>query len=125
MIMADRADKKTLGRRGEDLACRALKKERYKILAKNWRCRQGEIDIIAEDRGKALCFIEVKARSGAGFGLPEESVTPWKQKRLISIAYSYIESVKRAEGDLRFDVAAVDLGTGEVRIIRNAFEEKS
>ncbi len=118
-------DKKSLGRRGEDLACRALKKERYKILAKNWRCRQGEIDIVAEDRGKVLCFIEVKARSGAGFGLPEESVTQWKQKRLISSAYSYIESVKRPEGDLRFDVAAVDLGTGEVRIIRNAFEEKS
>lgn len=123
--MTDRADKKSLGRKGEDLACRALKKERYKILAKNWRCRLGEIDIVAEDRRKVLCFIEVKARSGVGFGLPEESVTPWKQKRLISIAYSYIESVKRAEGDLRFDVAAVDLGTGEVRIIRNAFEEKS
>jgi putative endonuclease len=118
-------DKKSLGRRGEDAACKALLKEKYKIIARNWRCRLGEIDIIAMDRGKVLCFIEVKARSGGGFGLPEESVTPWKQKRLISIAYSYMESEKRADCDLRFDVVAVDLGTGEVRIIRNAFEEKS
>lgn len=121
--MAD--DKKSLGRRGEDIACKALRKEKYKIIARNWRCRLGEIDIIAEDRAKALCFIEVKARSGKGYGLPEESVTPWKQKRLISTAYSYIESVKRPEGDMRFDVVAVDLGTGEARIIKNAFEENS
>lgn len=118
------ADKKSLGRRGEDIACRALQREKYKIIARNWRCRLGEIDVIAEDRGRVLCFVEVKARSGKGFGLPEESVTGWKQKRLISIAYSYMESVKRAEGDMRFDVVAVDLGTGEARIIKNAFEEK-
>lgn len=121
--MAD--DKKSLGRRGEDIAWKALRKAKYKIIARNWRCRLGEMDIIAEDGGKVLCFIEVKARSGKGFGLPEESVTPWKQKRLISIAYSYLESVKRAEGDMRFDVVAVDLETGEARIIKNAFEENS
>ncbi len=121
--MAD--DRKSLGRRGEDIACKALRKEKYKIIARNWRCRLGEMDIIAEDRGKALCFIEVKAGAGRAIGLPEESVTQWKQKRLLSIAYSYIESVKRPEGDMRFDVVAVDLGTGEARIIKNAFEENS
>lgn len=122
-IMADRADRKTLGRRGEDTACRALKKDKYTIIEKNWRCRLGEIDIIARDKNKVLCFIEVKAKSSGSFGYPEEAVTLWKQKKLLSAAYSYMESKKLQAGDVRFDVVSVDLAKNESRIIKNAFDE--
>jgi len=54
---------RSAGKRGEDLACEFLKKDKYKILDKNFSCRQGEIAIIAEDRKEVLCFVEVKARS--------------------------------------------------------------
>ena len=66
---------KALGSKGEDITCKALKKDRYKILGKNYRHKQWELDIIAEDRGKVLCFVEVEAKSSFGFGLPEEAVT--------------------------------------------------
>lgn len=115
-------DSKSLGQIGEDIACKALKKDRYKILEKNYRCRQGEIDLIAEDRGKVLCFVEVKAKSSFDFGLPEEAVTHRKQKKLQAAAFSYIESKGLKSRPMRFDVVSVDLVSNESRIIKNAFE---
>ncbi len=115
-------DRKSLGRKGEDIACRALKKDRYKIIEKNYRCRQGEIDIIAEDRGKVLCFVEVKAKSSMGFGLPEEAVTRRKQGKIQAAAFSYIESNGLKSRAMRFDVVSVDLVSLASRIIKNAFD---
>ena len=115
-------DSKSLGQIGEDIACKALKKDRYKILEKNYRCRQGEIDLIAEDRGKVLCFVEVKAKSSFDFGLPEEAVTLRKQKKLQAAAFSYIESKGLKSRAMRFDVVSVDLVSNKSRIIKNAFE---
>lgn len=115
-------DRKSLGRKGEDIACRALKKDRYKIIEKNYRCRQGEIDIIAEDKGKVLCFVEVKAKSSMGFGLPEEAVTRRKQGKIQAAAFSYIESKGLKSRAMRFDVVSVDLVSMVSRIIKNAFD---
>ncbi len=113
---------KSAGKKGEDLACKFLKKDKYKILEKNFRCRQGEIDIIAEDRKGVLCFVEVKARSTEDFGLPIEAVTHFKQKRLLATAFIYLESKKIKSKDMRFDIVSVDLVNEETEILKNAFD---
>ncbi len=115
-------DKQKRGRRGEDIACGYLKKNGYKILEKNFNCRQGEIDIIANDRNGVLCFVEVKARSSIVFGLPEESVTHTKQQKLVAAAYIYIENKMSNDDAMRFDVVSVDLTNNQVRLIKNAFD---
>lgn len=115
-------DSRSSGRRGEDLACKFLKKDKYKILEKNYRSRQGEIDIVAEDRSGVLCFVEVKARSRKDYGLPIEAVTYSKQKKLLATAFIYLESSKVKSKDMRFDVVSVDLVSGEINIIKNAFD---
>ena len=113
---------RSAGKKGEDLACKYLKKDKYKILDKNYRTKQGEIDIIAEDSGGVLCFVEVKARSRTDYGNPEESVTYHKQKRLISAAFNYLETKKIGSKDMRFDIVSVDLNSEESTILKNAFE---
>jgi len=110
------------GKKGEDLACRFLKKNKYKILKKNFRVRQGEIDIIAEDKKGVLCFVEVKARSRQDYGLPAEAVTRHKQKRLLAAAYLYLEEKKIQSRDMRFDIVSVDLNSEDAEIIKNAFD---
>jgi putative endonuclease len=120
--LRETTDRKSLGKKGEDIACRALKKDRYRVIEKNYRCRQGEIDIIAEDKAGVMCFVEVKARSRDDFGLPEEAVTRRKQGRIQAAAYSYIESKRIIPRTMRFDVVSVDLTSNQARIIKNAFE---
>jgi putative endonuclease len=120
--LRETTDRKSLGKKGEDIACRALKKDRYRVIEKNYRCRQGEIDIIAEDRSRVLCFVEVKAKSNTDFGLPEEAVTRRKQGRIQAAAYSYIESKGIKPRAMRFDVVSVDLTSNQARIIKDAFE---
>lgn len=115
-------DSRTAGKKGEDIACKFLKKDKYKILEKNFRARQGEIDIIAEDRKGVLCFVEVKARSRNDYGLPEEAVTQSKQKKLLAAAFIYLESKKIESKDMRFDIVSVDLNNEETHIIKNAFD---
>jgi putative endonuclease len=115
-------DSRSSGRRGEDLAYRFLKKDKYKILEKNYHSRQGEIDIIAEDRKGVLCFVEVKARSRKDYGLPVEAVTHSKQKKLLATAFIYLETKKIQSKDMRFDIVSVDLVSGETQIITNAFD---
>lgn len=114
-------NKRTLGQKGEEIARKALEKDGYRIIEKNFRCKQGEIDIIAEKKG-VVCFIEVKARSSESFGLPEEAVTIWKQRRLLAAAYVYLEKKKIKSKDLRFDIVSVDLKNEKARILKNAFE---
>lgn len=104
------------------MACKLLKKDKYKILEKNFRCRQREIYIIAEDRKGVLCFVEVKTRSSEDFGLPIETVTHFKQKRLLATAFIYLESKKIKSKDMRFDIVSVDLVNEETKIIKNAFD---
>ena len=114
-------NKRELGKKGEGLACKALEKEGYRIIDKNFSCKQGELDIIAEEKG-TICFIEVKSRTSISYGLPEESVTNWKQRKLLKVAFIYIEKKRIKPMDMRFDIVSVDLKTNETRIIRNAFD---
>lgn len=93
------------GDESEEKACRFLKQRGYRILARNWRSRTGEVDIIARDEG-ILVFVEVKARSSDGFGGPEAAVDRFKQRRIISAALSFME-VTECELPTRFDVVAI------------------
>ena len=106
------------GDESEETACRFLKERGYRILARNWRTRTGEVDIIARD-GKILVFVEVKARSGDGFGGPEAAVDRVKQRRIISAALSFIEFTG-CELPTRFDVVAIR--PGKVRLHQDAFQ---
>ncbi len=115
-------NKRATGKRGEDIACRFLKKDSYKILQKNFRCHQGEIDLIAKDKDGVLCFVEVKARNSEDFGLPEESITYWKRKKLLYIALAYIEVKKLKSKAMRFDVVSINLANNKTTIIKNAFD---
>ena len=112
-----------LGKRGEDIAAAELKRRRYRIIERNYRCTSGEVDIIALHE-KVIVFVEVKARSSRAYGRPEMSVTPRKQRQLAKVALSYLQSKNFLDRDARFDVVAVEVGaTGErVRVIENAFE---
>ena len=117
-------DRKALGQLGEDLAAEALGRRGYRILARNFRCRHGEMDIIASHNG-VLVFIEVKTRRSSGYGSPAEAVTFAKQRRMAKIAQFYLSQGRHADRDCRFDVVSVLLQPGhaaEVEIISAAFE---
>jgi putative endonuclease len=94
--------------RGEHLAKRHLEQLGYRIRAQNWRAREGEIDLVAEDQG-TLVFVEVKARSGHSFGLPEEAVTRAKRRHLRATAQAFLEAHDLLELPWRIDVIAIDL----------------
>ena len=99
--------RKRLGAWGESVAAHHLEAKGYHIVARNWRCSQGEIDLIAQ-AGEELLFVEVKTRRGKEMGSPEEALTPAKQKKLMKLAQIYV-----AENDLdvdwRIDLVAVEL----------------
>jgi putative endonuclease len=111
-----------VGERGEDLAVRALVREGYAILARRYRSRLGEIDIIARD-GDCLVFVEVKARRQEACGNPAEAVTRWKQRRIARMAAAYLARQPIEAAACRFDVVAIVIGEDHprVEIIRNAF----
>jgi putative endonuclease len=103
--------KDAVGRYGEDVAAAHLRAAGMVILARNWRCRQGELDIIADDGG-ALVFCEVKTRSTVRFGTPVEAVSAVKAARIRRLAISWlIENRESADAaywpQLRFDVVSV------------------
>ena len=86
-------DRKRLGAIGEDMAADLLRSKGYDILQRNYRCRAGEIDIIAEKYGE-LCFVEVKTRQGFDYGRPCESINEEKKRHIRNTARTYIESLK-------------------------------
>ena len=106
------------GREAEESACRFLRGKGYEIVARNWRTARGELDIVARD-GPALVFVEVKARSGTGFGGPEAAVHPSKQRRLIAAARAFL-SETASTLPARFDVVAIL--DGVPRLHRDAFQ---
>jgi putative endonuclease len=95
-----------LGRRGEALACARLTAAGLRIVARNWRCRTGEIDVVAEAPG-LLVFCEVKTRRGDGYGTPAAAVDPAKQARLRRLAGAYLRSTPHRPCRVRFDVVTV------------------
>ena len=111
-----------IGKLGEDAACDYLKKKHYQILARNYRKKYGEIDIIARKANK-LIFAEVKTRSGTGYGMPSEAVNFYKQQKIIKTAQAYLLET-RFDGEVTFDVLEVFLSGGtvlSVNHIENAF----
>jgi putative endonuclease len=95
-----------LGRRGENLAAEHLVGQGYRILDRNWRCRQGEIDIIAT-RANVVAFVEVKTRSTLAYGHPFEAITPTKLARLRRLAASWCADNDPHTPVIRIDVIAV------------------
>ncbi len=107
--------RREVGAVGERLAAELLRGRGYEIIESNHRCRQGEIDLIAR-HGDCLVFVEVRTRTGTGFGTPEESITAAKKEKLITLAEIYVQSLDRPPPSWRIDVVAVELaGNGGVR----------
>ena len=114
----------SLGQRGEMFAWAYLMRQGYKLLEKNYRTKIGEIDVIAQKKGR-IAFIEIKTRTaGSRFGLPEEAVHAIKQKKLIRLAQWYLKQKKCYDTSVSFDVLALtwhEEGQPEIRLIENAF----
>ena len=110
------------GNRGEAAVARYLRQKGYTLLASQWRCRFGELDLVARDRRGTLCIVEVKLRSVGSIALPREFVDSRKQQRLRSAAELYLAS-GGLDVPVRFDVAEVYDEGGSLRIeyIENAF----
>ncbi|MER7115956.1 YraN family protein [Saccharomonospora azurea] len=104
---ADLGGRASLGRHGEDLAVEHLRQQGLVVLERNWRCRQGELDVLATD-GRTLVVCEVKTRSGRGYGSPAESVTHEKRSRIRGLALRWLAARRVAWCPLRFDVIAID-----------------
>ncbi len=119
-------DNKGIGTLGEDVAAAFLEKRRYRILERNFRCKGGEVDIIARDPGdKSLVFIEVKARKDLSYGVPQLAVTPFKQRQVSKAALTWLSKKRLHDRNARFDVIAIllaDDGGHKIEHIVNAFE---
>ena len=107
-----------LGRTGERLAAEYLQARGCTVVACNFRCSYGEVDLIVED-GEDLVFVEVKTRRGSAFGLPEEAVTRRKQLKIMQVAAFYLDLHACSERSWRIDVIAVQLSpSGKLEEIR-------
>lgn len=100
------AAKDVLGARGEDLAATKLTVDGYLVIDRNWRCAQGEIDIVATD-GKETAFVEVKTRSSVAFGHPLEAITPAKLARLRRLAAAWCDAHPGDHRSIRIDAIGV------------------
>lgn len=115
---ASRPTPRMLGQIGERLALQTLEQRGYRILQRSFRCKLGEIDLVAEEQAD-LVFVEVKTRRGSAYGLPEEAVTLRKQRKLIAVAGCYLELHACVERAWRIDVVAVQFRTdGALQAIR-------
>ena len=112
--------KSLVGQAAESRAEAFLKTQGLKSVARNWRCRFGEIDLVMQD-GATLVFVEVRLRSRSDFGDAVASVTPAKQKKLRTAAHQYLAALK-TQPPCRFDVVALD-SSAAPRWIRNAFDD--
>lgn len=111
------------GKEGEDLAVNYLKRAGFRIVERNFRCRFGEIDIIAKD-GETLVFLEVKTRTSASYGDPEAAVDQAKQKKISLVSLHYLQSRNIADIPVRYDVVAVERSSAgdQIRLIKDAFD---
>src|SRR5471032_2784238 len=111
------------GKTGEDLACEELERRGYAILARRYRRRGGELDIIAR-HGETMVFVEVKTREGRQFGDGGEAVTPLKRRRMAQIAMDYMARQQLVDCPCRFDVVSIlfDQGHVSIELFENAFD---
>ena len=112
-----------LGKFGEELAFRKIKRLGYKKIVRNFRCPLGEVDIIAKD-GDTLVFMEIKTRKGRSIGYAKEAVNARKKRQISKVALAYMKSKDCSDLRARFDVVAISLGRGkpEIEVIKDAFE---
>ena len=121
--MAVNNAKQVLGREGERVAEQFLKKKGFKLVERNYRCAAGELDLIVLDK-RVVVFVEVKTRTGHGFGSPLEAVAYHKQQKMIQAAQYFLSEKGLHQRDARFDVVGVSW-PGRVPVvehIENAFE---
>ena len=114
--MPNTESKQQLGVRGEDLACAELQRQGMQVLERNWRCRLGEIDIVAAEAGAdglTLVFCEVKCRSGLGFGHPLEAITFSKMRTLRQLAALWMREHQVRASAIRLDAIGVVLAAGQ------------
>ena len=111
-----------IGSVGEAAAGDSYVRRGYRVLARNWRCRLGELDLVVERRG-VLVFCEVKARRGAGFGGGFEAVTWKKRAKLRSLAHAFLQETGFRPHAIRFDVASVSVrgARSDVEVFEDAF----
>lgn len=114
--------RQAFGWRGEELACEELTRRGYTVIARRYRTRHGELDIVAR-QGAYLVFVEVKARQSSNFGDPEEAVTAQKQQRLVVMATDYLVRHGLVESPCRFDVVGINTATEPpvITVIDDAF----
>lgn len=117
---------KGTGELGEEVAANFMIARGYRILERNFRCKGGEVDIIARDPGdKSLVFIEVKARRSLSYGVPQLAVTPFKQRQISKAALTWLSKNRLHDTNARFDVIAILLsgdGRHNIEHIMNAFD---
>lgn len=117
--------RQALGAFGESAAMSYLQRQGYRLLERNWRCRLGEIDLIAQ-QGDQVVFVEVRTRRGDQYGPPEASLSSAKRKRLAALAYQYIADHGCETGPWRIDLIAISVAHGQVRHlehIRDAIDD--
>lgn len=110
--------RRALGAAGEARAAGWYEERGYEVVARNWRCADGELDLVVRRR-RELVFVEVKTRRTARFGLPVEALTIDKQRRIRRLALRFLEGQARRGCDLRFDVVSI-LGD-ELTVLEGAF----
>ena len=114
-----------VGAKGEKLAVKFLKRKGYRIVQRNYRCKLGEIDIVAQQSG-TIVFVEVKARQTQEFGPPQYAITAAKKKQISRVALWYIKDKKVTEQTCRFDVIGITFSPESrkprVEHIENAFQ---
>ena len=114
-----------LGAHGERVAARRYEADGYRVVARNWRCADGELDLVLRDRNGTVVFCEVKTRSGTGFGAPEEAVGPRKARKLRGLACRWLLEHRPPGGaEIRFDVVSIVRRRGcapELRHLQGAF----
>jgi len=118
-----RDPRRALGATGEELASAWYVERGYKVLDRNWRCREGELDLVL-GTSAVVVFCEVKTRRTAAFGAPFEAVTSTKQRRLRVLAALWLDEHPQRGADLRFDVASVYAprdGAPRIEVIQAAF----
>lgn len=115
---------KQLGKTGEKIAAKYLADKGYSIIKRNYRCENGEIDLIAKDQDTTV-FVEVKTRRSLKFGIPQAAVTPKKQAQISMVALSYLNELDAFNSPCRFDVIAITLPPASEKLkiehIENAF----
>jgi putative endonuclease len=123
---ATKPDNRSTGSRGEEIAASFLGARGYRIIERNFRCKGGELDIVARDPGdRSLVFVEVKARRDTTYGVPQQAVTPFKQRQISKAALTWLSRNRLHDSQARFDVIAIlleDDGQHSIEHIVNAFE---